>query len=118
MLAAAKQTYPTELAGLNAWVRHFLDNPQMIDETIDPSYTAALAMIAAKREALRHADNAGPMGKTAGWSPTKQHKIDAEFPYVAALLLKAAFGRDALSNNRKRNLILQQYPEFSLRIRR
>lgn len=115
-LAPTKSVVSLDLTGYKAWVEPLLN----IDYACAhfPGYAEALAMIAAKRERLRQLDLTGPIGKTAGWSPSGNFKQDAEFPYHAALLLKTAFGDDALRNKRKRHLILQLHPEFSLRIKR
>ena len=111
-----RPTYNSALAGYNAWVEPLL-RPDVACK-IFPGYAEALAMIAQKREAMRQADIVGPTNSTAGWSPSGNFKLDMEVPYVAALLLKAAFGPDALTNKKKRHLILQLHPEFSFRIRR
>lgn len=104
-----RQTYDPAIAGYKAWVEPILDAAP----TLFPGYAEALEMIAIRREMMRQADITGPMGRTAGWSPSGNFKMDGEFPYEAALLLKAAFGPDALSNTRKRHMILKLRPEFS-----
>lgn len=104
-----RSVYAPQMAGYNAWVKPILElAPKMF-----PGYAEALAMIARRREAMRVADIAGPMKQTTGWSPSGNFKMDAEFPYEAALLLKAAFGHDALTNRAKRHFILKLHPEFS-----
>ena len=116
MAETVRSIHDPVITGYNAWVEPLL-RPDVACKLFE-GYAEALAMIARKREALRQADITGPMGTTAGWSPSGNFKQDAEFPYVAALLLKGAFGQDALSNRRKRHLILKLHPEFDLRIRR
>ena len=97
-------------AGYVAWVRDLLHPDTACKRFV--GYREALDAIARKREALRLVDIRGPLGKTAGWSPSRNFRQDGEYPYVASLLLKMAFGRDALSNRRKRHLILDLHPEF------
>lgn len=107
--APTRSVYSPNMAGYNAWVKPILElAPKMFE-----GYADALALIAQRREAMRQADITGPMGRTAGWSPGGNFKMDAEFPYVASLLLKAAFGIDALTNRAKRHFILKLHPEFS-----
>jgi hypothetical protein len=102
--------------GYNAWCRGLLE-PENACKLFE-GYAEALTHIATKREALRQADLHGPIGKTAGWSPSGNIKIQLEMPYVAMLLLKAALGRDALQDPKKRRFIAQQHPEFDMTIRR
>lgn len=96
--------------GYDAWVAPLLH----IDTACKmfPGYAEALTLIAAKREAMRKADIAGPIRKTAGWSPSGNFKQHMELPYEAALLLKAALGEDALRDKRKRAFIAKMHPEF------
>jgi len=101
------------MTGYNAWVKDLL-KPEVASKLF-PGFAEGLALIAERRERMRQLDIAGPMGKTAGWSPDRNFKLDGEFPYCAALLLKAAFGPDALTNKQKRHYILQLHPEFSYR---
>lgn len=105
------------LPGYKAWVEPLL-RPDVACKLF-PGYSEALETIALRREAMRHADIAGPGGaRTAGWSPSRNMKMSGEFPYVAALLLKAAFGEDALRDRKKIRAILCLHPEFAFNIRR
>jgi hypothetical protein len=102
------------VSGYESWVKPILE----IAPLIFPGYAEAMALIGQKREALRAADIVGPTGQTAGWSPTRNFKIALEMPEAAALLFKAAFGRDALTNPRKRRFIMRMHPEFTYQLRR
>lgn len=104
------------VSGYEAWVRPLL-KPEVACK-IFPGYAETLYRIASRREAMRVADITGPgVAATAGWSPTKQFKLAIEVPYVAALLLKAALGHDALTNPRKRRFIMREHPEFTFALR-
>lgn len=102
------------MAGYASWVKPILE----LAPTMFPGYAEALALIAQRKEAMRQADIHGSIGKTAGWSPNKNFKLEFEMPYEAVLLFKAAFGRDALQNPKVKKLIHENHPEFSFRLRR
>lgn len=102
--------------GYKAWLDDML-RPEVACRLFS-GYAEALALIAQKREAMRQMNIIGPIGRTAGWSPKGNFKLELEMPYVAALALKAALGEDALRDPRKRRFIASRHPEFVMTIRR
>ena len=96
----------------------WLLNPNLLAK-LDPTYVQSMVEIQNYREAIRQRDLHGRYNlKAAGFSPQRGFKTAAELPYTVWALAKGVESQDIFVDRQKRKLFLEDFPEYSLEIKR